>query len=290
MPELLETAGMRFRRFMEQRLPALVEGLARSGIESLGLTAVPVEVSDVDAFGMSQEFIERWQPVLARLLSDYFRAELRGLEKLPAQGPAILVCNHSGVLPYDELLLKVAVREGGGQPGSPGRDIRPLSEDFAINAPFAGSFLNRFGLVRRTPDNAERLLRAGHIVAAFPEGTQGISKRYENRRRLQRFRSGGFVELALRTGAPIYPVALGPIGLLPLPSRWNVRVGDAMRASEGETAAEDPSMVARVTEEVREKLREMLAALTSVPRSAGSPASETRRRSAGAGRSSAPRR
>jgi 1-acyl-sn-glycerol-3-phosphate acyltransferase len=289
-PELLETAGTRFRRFMEQRLPALVEGVARSWIETLGLTAVPVEVSDVDAFGMSQEFVERWQPVLARLLSDYFRAELRGLEKLPAEGPAILVCNHSGVLPYDELLLKVAVRESGGRNGSPGRDIRPLSEDFAINAPFAGSFLNRFGLVRASRDNAERLLRAGHIIAAFPEGTQGIAKRYENRQRLQRFHSSGFVELALRTGAPLYPVALGPIGLLPLPSRWNIQVGDAIRASGGEVAAEDRSTVARVTEEVRAKLQGMLTALTSVRRSADSPASGTRRRSAAAGRSSAPRR
>ncbi len=234
---------MRFRTFMVRRLPALLEGLARSWIESLGLTAVPVEVSDVDAFGMSQEFIERWQPVLARSLSNTLRPELRGLEKLPAEGPALLVCNHSrllpgvlpsglvspGTVPYDELLLEIAVREA--RPSSSGRDIRPLCGDFAINAPFAGSFLNRFGLVRRSPDNAERLLRGGQIVADFQDG---------------------FVELARRVDAPIHPVALGPISLLPLPSRWNLQVGDAIRAKTNPAA----------TEEVRQRMQGMLAALS----------------------------
>jgi 1-acyl-sn-glycerol-3-phosphate acyltransferase len=296
--ELLETAGMRFRRFMEHSLPALVEGIARSWVETLGLTALPVEVSEVDDFGMSLEFVERWQPVLARVLFNYFRTELLDLDRLPASGPAILVCNHSGVLPYDELLLKVAIREGPAQvedaKGSPGRDIRPLSEDFVINAPFAGSFLNRFGLVRASRDNAERLLRAGHIVAAFPEGAQGIGKLYRNRYRLQRFGRGGFVRLALRTGAPIYPVALlggeesqpvlaqvrlprplrptrlpitptfpllCPLGLLPLPSRWTVQVGEAIRVSGGADSAEDQSKVARLSEDIREKMQGMLSTL-----------------------------
>ncbi len=296
--ELLETAGMRFRRFMEHSLPALIEGVAKSWIETLGLTALPVEVSDVDDFGMSPEFVERWQPVLARVLFNYFRAELLGFDRLPESGPAILVCNHSGVLPYDELLLKVAVRAGparveGGQRWA-GRDIRPLSEDFVINAPFAGSFLNRFGLVRASRDNAERLLRGGHVVAAFPEGAQGIGKPYRNRYRLQRFGRGGFVRLALRTGAPIYPVALiggeesqpvlgrirlprplrptrlpvtptfpllGPLGLIPLPSRWSVQVGEAIHLAGGATAAEDQSKVAHLSEDIREKLQGMLSAL-----------------------------
>jgi 1-acyl-sn-glycerol-3-phosphate acyltransferase len=291
--ELLETAGARFRRFMESSLPALIEGVTRSSIDTLGLTALPVEVSDVDDFGMSLEFVERWQPVLARVLFNYFRAELLGFDKLPATGPAVLVCNHGGILPYDEVLLKVAVRERPGPGGPPGRDLRPLSEDFAINSPFAGSFLNRFGLVRASPDNAERLLRAGHLVAVFPEGAHGIAKLYRNRYRLQRFGRGGFVRLALRTGAPIYPVVLlggeeaqpvvakmplpkplrprqlpitptfpllGPIGLLPLPVRWTVQIGDPIVLAGGAAAAEDQSRVTGYSEDVRAKMQSMLGA------------------------------
>jgi 1-acyl-sn-glycerol-3-phosphate acyltransferase len=187
------------------------------------------------------------------------------------------------------LLLKVAARAA-----LPGCDIRPLSEDFAINAPFAGSFLNRFGLVRASRDNAERLLRAGHIVAAFPEGAQGIGKLYRDRYRLQRFGRGGFVRLALRTGAPIYPAVLlggeeaqpvlarvrlprplrplrlpitptfpllGPIGLLPLPTRWTIQAGDAIVIPGGPAAADDQSHVTHWSEQIREKMQAMLAAL-----------------------------
>jgi 1-acyl-sn-glycerol-3-phosphate acyltransferase len=279
---------------MEQRLPALIEGVTKSWIETLGLTALPVEVSEVDAFGMSPEFVARWQPVLSRVLFNYFRADLLGFDKLPPSGPAVLVCNHSGVLPYDEVLLKVAAREGPAPGGNRGRDIRPLSEDFAINAPFAGSFLNRFGLVRASPDNAERLLAAGHVVATFPEGTRGIGKLYRNRYRLQRFGRGEFIRLALRSGAPILPVALvggeeaqpvlarvrlpqplrprelpitptfpllGPIGLLPLPARWTVQIGDPIALPGGPAAAENQAHVMRCIEEIREKLQGMLDAL-----------------------------
>jgi 1-acyl-sn-glycerol-3-phosphate acyltransferase len=191
--------------------------------------------------------------------------------------------------------LKVAVRERPA-PGTPGRDVRPLSEDFAINAPFAGSFLNRFGLVRASPDNAERLLRAGQMVAAFPEGSRGIAKLYRQRHHLQRFDRGGFVRLALRAGAPIYPVVLlggdesqpvmakvrlpkplprgqlpitptfpwlGPAGLLPLPVRWTVQVGDPIALAGGASAAEDQSRVTGYGDEVRARMQAMLDALVA---------------------------
>ena len=249
------------------------------------MTALPVEVSDVDDFGMSPEFVERWQPVLERVLFDYFRTELLGLERLPPSGPAILVCNPLvACSPLRRAAAcKVAVREGRGQNAGahPGRDVRPLSEDFVINAPFAGSFLNRFGLVRASRDNAERLLRDGQIIAAFPEGALGIGKLYRNRSPTPALRSlaasvrariahrrtdlsggaagrgrspagghqGADAEAAPAEAASHHSdlPALGPIGLLPLPSRWNIQVGDAIRPSGGAAAADDQPTVARVT-------------------------------------------
>ena len=284
--------GARIRHLLERRLPGLIQGLTQGSIDALGLTAQPIQVSDVDAFGMSAEFVERWQPVLARVLESYCRAEVHGLEKLPASGPAILVCNHSGVLPFDEPLLKVAVHEGTAGH----RELRPLCEDFVINAPFAGSWLNRFGLVRASQDNAERLLRSGNLVAVFPEGAQGIGKLYRNRYQLQRFGRGGFVRLALRTQVPIYPVALvggeesapvlarlrlprplrlshlpitpsfpllGPLGLVPLPSRWSVQVGEALVLPYSQKDAEDRPLVSRLTEEIREQLQQRLTGLVA---------------------------
>ncbi|HUB08047.1 MAG TPA: lysophospholipid acyltransferase family protein [Myxococcales bacterium] len=287
---LSETVGARLRNLFERQLPTLLEGLARSSVEALGLTAQPVPVSEVDAFGLSQEFVDRWQPVLARVLESYFRAEIAGVERIPNNRPAILVCNHSGILPYDELLLSVALRAATSGRGS-GLNVRPLSEDFAINAPFAGSWLNRFGLVRASQDNAERLLSAGAVVAVFPEGSQGIAKLYRNRYQLQRFGRGGFIRLALRTQVPIFPVALvggeeaqpvlarirlprplqppllpltptfpwlGLLGLLPLPTRWRIEVGEPLQWRRPPADANDRPLVAALTEDVRQTLQAML--------------------------------
>jgi 1-acyl-sn-glycerol-3-phosphate acyltransferase len=292
--QLAETLGTRLRHLLERQLPAAIEGVAKSWVEALGLTAQPVQVSDVDAFGLSSEFIDRWQPVLERVVQNYFRAEVTGLEKLPRDGPAMLVSNHSGILPYDEILLSVAVRSGTRRTGAPGLDVRALSEDFAINAPFAGSWLNRFGLVRASQDNAERLLQSGAIVAVFPEGAQGIGKLYRNRYRLQRFGRGGFIRLALRTQVPIFPVALiggeeaqpvvarvrlprplkpphlpltptfpwlGPLGLLPLPTHWRIQVGDPIVLAHSREDANNRALVASLSEDVRQKLQEMIDSL-----------------------------
>jgi 1-acyl-sn-glycerol-3-phosphate acyltransferase len=294
--ELLETAGERLRHFLEHTLPMTSEALMRGTVDALGLATIPVQVSDVDELGLSSEFVDRWQPFLKSVLERYFRAQLLGFENIPEEGPALLVANHSGLFPSDEVLLKVAVTEA-----SPGhRTLRPLVEDFVINAPFVGSWVNRFGGVRACPENAMRLLTHGEIAAVFPEGSHGIGKLFRDRYRLGRFGRGGFVKLALRTGAPLLPVAifgteesqpvlakvqlprslgipylpitptfplLGPLGLAPLPARIVMQVGEPIRLGHRPEDAENRSLVAELTEEVRNRVQGLLDGLRTPLRS-----------------------
>jgi len=247
----------------------------------------------VDEMGRDPVYAARFAPALDFLYRHYFRTRCRGIENVPSSGAAILVANHSGALPYDALMLMRAVeREHPAK-----RQVRPLLEDEVFHFPYLGTFLNRMGGVRACPENAEKLLGEGALVAVFPEGIQGIGKLYRDRYRLQRFGRGGFVKLALRTGSPIIPVAvvgaeeatpmlakitwlarllglphvpvtplfplLGPAGLLPLPSRWLVRFGEPIQlgSDAGEGDAKDRLRVARWADAVRTKVQEMIVEL-----------------------------
>jgi len=180
---------------------------------------------------------------------------------------------------------------------SPRIPLRPLLEDSVFHAPFLGVLLTRLGGVRACPENAERLLKQDDsTVAVFPEGMQGLSKLFAKRHQLQRFGRGGFIKLALRTQAPIYPVAivgaeechpilykadtlakglglpflpvtptfphLGPLGFLPLPSRWSIRVGPAVDLS-GATQADlhDRRIIGDLSERVRGQIQNMVTEL-----------------------------
>jgi 1-acyl-sn-glycerol-3-phosphate acyltransferase len=153
--------------------------------------------------------------------------------------------------------------------------------------------MSRIGGVRACPENAERLLAKESLVAVFPEGVKGIGKLYRDRYRLQRFGRGGFIRLCLRTGTPLVPCAvvgaeeaspllyrdetvskmlglpylpvtptfplLGPLGLLPAPTKWRIRFGEPIRFDgHGAEAAEDPVLVGRLAERVRAGIQRML--------------------------------
>jgi 1-acyl-sn-glycerol-3-phosphate acyltransferase len=253
----------------------------------------------VDDFGRDPKATARWEWLLEFLYSAWFRVECQGLEHVPSTGRAVLVANHAGTLPYDSLMLVHAVRRDH----QARRDVRPLVEDPVFHLPFLGPIMNRIGGVRADPDNAERLLLRDELVAVFPEGEKGMGKLWRDRYRLQRFGRGGFVRLALRTGAPIIPVAivgaeeaapmvgkitwfaksigipwvpltvtfpwLGPAGLLPLPSKWRLRFGAPIDVAHlyGRAAADDRLLVNRVADEIRSSIQgsvnELLAARRS---------------------------
>jgi 1-acyl-sn-glycerol-3-phosphate acyltransferase len=258
----------------------------------------------VDDFGRDPRATARWEWLFEFLYSRWFRVETTGLEHVPSQGRALLVANHAGSLPYDSAMVMHAVRRD--HPSR--RDVRPLVEDTVFHLPFLGPIMNRIGGVRADPENAERLLRKDELVAVFPEGEKGMGKLWKDRYRLQRFGRGGFVKLALRTNAPIIPVAvvgaeeaapmlgkvtwfaknigipwipvtptfpwLGPAGLLPLPSKWFVQFGAPidLGKAHGAAAAEDRLLVNRLADQIRTQIQTMIEELLGRRRSPVLPA------------------
>lgn len=254
-----------------------------------GRLAMRGRSEEVDDFGFDPIYDAKVRPVLDFLYSTYFRVETTGIASVPSTGRCLLVANHSGTLPLDGVMIKHALKREHAEP----RDLRWLTEDFIFHMPFLGSTMNRLGAVRACQENAERLLAKEELVAVFPEGVKGIGKLFAERYRLQRFGRGGFIKLCLRTGTPIVPVAvvgaeetnpllfklehlskalgvpyvpvtptfpaLGPLGLLPAPTKWRIQFGEPLDLSaHGPEAADDEILVGKLAERVRATIQGML--------------------------------
>jgi len=244
---------------------------------------------EVDEFGYDPVYELKVLPIFDFLYDRYFRVEVHGVENVPRDGRCLLVANHSGTLPLDGIMLRMAVRRE--HPAH--REVRWLAEDVIFHFPFLGSFTNRMGAVRACQENAERLLAHEALVAVFPEGLKGIGKLFRDRYRLQRFGRGGFVKLGLRTSTPVVPVAivggeetnpmltrieyltralgipyvpvtptfplLGPVGLLPAPTKWKIFFGEPIALDGyGPEAVEDEILVGRLTEQIRAEIQQKL--------------------------------
>ena len=247
----------------------------------------------VDGFGADWKFGRRIEPLLDFLYEDYFRVEVSGLSRLPTEGPALIVSNHAGLLPMDALMLAYSVRKSHGS----GRVIRCLLEDYYMRAPFISPFLTRIGMVRAHRENAARLLSTGHLVGVFPEGRKAVLKPYSKRYQLGRFGRGGFVKLAYDADVEIIPCAiigseetypvinnmqwlasrlgittwpitltfplLGPLGVVPLPSKWMIMFGEPIDPMKHLSGADDDIGVHRLKEEVRTRIQWMIHDLLS---------------------------
>lgn len=244
---------------------------------------------EVDDFGLDPAFEARLRPLLDFIYKRWFRIETVGVDHIPESGRCLVVSNHSGTLPLDGVMLRSAIRLEHPRRG----ELRWLAEDFIYYLPFVGAFMNRIGAVRACQENAERLLGKGSLVAVFPEGVKGIGKLYGERYRLQRFGRGGFIRLALRTQTPIIPCAiigaeesnpmlyrmeflskavglpylpvtptfpaLGPLGLLPAPTKWHIELGEPLGfEGYGPEAADDHVLVGRLAERVRASIQRMV--------------------------------
>jgi 1-acyl-sn-glycerol-3-phosphate acyltransferase len=244
---------------------------------------------EVDDFGLDAVYDERLRPLADFLYEQYFRVAPIGVANVPTAGRCLVVANHSGTLPLDGLMLRTCLRRE--HPTS--RELRWLAEDSVFHLPFVGAFMSRVGGVRACPENAERLLAKESLVAVFPEGVKGIGKLYRERYRLQRFGRGGFIRLCLRTNTPLVPCAivgaeeaspmlyrdelvsklmglpylpvtptfplLGPLGLLPAPTKWRIEFGEVMHFDGyGPDAANDHVLVGRLAEKVRAGIQNMI--------------------------------
>ena len=240
----------------------------------------------LDRWGRDPTRATQWN-LLGAAYRSWFRVEWEGTPHLPREGGALLVSNHAGMMPVDGALIQIGVEE------QLGRLVYLLAHHGFYRFPFMGRMMQRAGTVCANPDNAHRLLREdGRLVLVFPEGEKGPVKPPSERYKLQRFGRGGFVRLALRTQTPIVPVAivgaeetnpmlarlesvakplgvpyvpitptfplLGPLGLLPAPTKWKIVFGEPIPMTEGAESERDELLVARLAERVRGAIQEML--------------------------------
>ncbi len=126
-----------------------------------------------------------------------------GLEKVPRRGGALLVANHAGAIPSDAPVIMHGIEEELGRP------VYGMADFFFRQVPWVGTLWSRAGGLPAHPENALRLLRDEQQLAlVFPEGTKGPSKTFTDRYQLRRFGRGGFVEIAMRAGVPVVPIAV----------------------------------------------------------------------------------
>ena len=244
----------------------------------------------VDDFGYDEDMTTSvFLPPLRLLFSKYFRVEIVGMDNVPVDTGALLVANHSGTIAVDALMMAVAIHDH--HPNH--RAMRSLGANLVFDTPVLGPLARQGGVTLACNPDAERLLSSGELVAVFPEGFKGVGKPYSQRYKLQRFGRGGFVSAAVRTGVPIIPVSivgaeeiypmlgdlrpaaralglpyfpitptfpwLGPLGAIPLPSKWLIEFGEPITTAElGEQGADDPMVVFNLTDRVRETIQQTL--------------------------------
>ncbi len=216
-------------------------------------------LSDVDEWGRSERTRAVARAIYEPVYSKWFRAEWDGLEKIPGEGGALLVANHAGAIPSDAPVIMHGIEKELERP------VYGMADYFFRTVPVVGTLWARAGGVSARPANAYRLLKEQRQLAlVFPEGTKGPSKSYTDRYQLRRFGRGGFVEIAMRAGVPVIPIAvigseeampvvlrlptlaralgvpyfpitanllaLGPVGVIaPFPAKFKLRVLDPVQ-------------------------------------------------------------
>jgi len=244
----------------------------------------------VDEFGFDPELNDKVLMALMRpLYQSWFRVEVSGLEQVPAQGGALVVANHSGTIPFDAVMTQVALLDD--HPAH--RHLRMLGANLVFATPFVSELARASGHTLACHPDAELLLGRGELVGVWPEGFKGIGKPFSERYKLQRFGRGGFVAAAVKAKVPIIPTAivgaeeiypmigeskvlarllglpyfpvtptfplLGPLGLVPLPSKWYIHFGEPISTEDlPEQAAEDPMILFNLTDQVREQIQQSI--------------------------------
>jgi 1-acyl-sn-glycerol-3-phosphate acyltransferase len=159
--------------------------------------------SDVDEWGRSERMRALARRMYEPVYRNLFRAEWEGLEKIPTDGGALLVANHAAAIPSDAPVIMHGIEQELERP------VYGLADHLFKTMPVVGTMWSRMGGVVAHPDNAYRLLREQHqLVLVFPEGSKGPGKTYGERYQLRRFGRGGFVQIAMRAGVPIVPIAV----------------------------------------------------------------------------------
>jgi 1-acyl-sn-glycerol-3-phosphate acyltransferase len=248
----------------------------------------------VDEFGFDPELNSAvLMPAALALYKRWFKVQARGFEHIPATGAALIVANHSGVLPVDAVMLQAGIFSEHPQ----ARNLRLLGADMVYSVPVLSTLARRSGHTRADPAEAQRLLAAGELVGVFPEGFKGTGKPFSERYQLQRFGRGGFARTAMQAGVPIIPCAivgaeeiypmignaeqvakalrlpyfpltplfpwLGPLGAVPLPSNWIIEFCEPVDAGAPTAGEPDEDLVVKLADQVRDVIQDRLDELVA---------------------------
>jgi 1-acyl-sn-glycerol-3-phosphate acyltransferase len=276
------------------------------GLEALDVVRVWAETTErelqADPFQRDVDFLRRMLPLM-ETWSRYFDGEVRGLDAVPAAGPALLVGNHSGgmLTPDTTVLIAAWYRARGIE-----RSLIGLAFDAAFGIPAFRRLMRRIGEVPANRENASRALDAGHVVLVYPGGDHECFRPWIDRNRIDFHGRSGFVRLALRKQVPVVPVVshgghhstyiltrgewigrllgtqrvrtptfplvwqlpwgLSPLALpgLPLPAKITAQVLEPMSWSAyGPEAADDPAIVERCYHEITGRMQATLDRLAA---------------------------
>lgn len=243
------------------------------------------------------EFIARLAPVI-RSAMRWFDPEVRELDRLPEQGPFLLVGNHSGGLWMPDYWAFMAEWLRTRGPDAP---LYSLAFDALFSVPGYRTLARKLGAVPASQENAHRLLERGLPVLVYPGGDSEDYRPWTARHRIDLHGHKGFVRLALRHRIPVYPmvahgshnsiivltrgeglarafgldrlranifpIVAGPpwgvapfiLPTVPLPSKVTVQIGEPMDWACHEAAvADDPETVQCCYEEMRNRMQSML--------------------------------
>jgi len=246
-----------------------------------------------DREARSPGFVERrlLDRVLEPIYRDWFRTRLIGVENIPESGAALIVGNHAGAFAIDALMVVHALEANST------RALHLLGADFLFQDPLR-ELMARLNMHPANFESANELLQAGHLVGVWPEGVNGVGKTIEHRYQLQGFGRAGFARLAAINNVSIIPTAvigseeayplmarveglldwagfpylpvtptfpaLGPLGLIPLPSRWTISFGAPIAPPKSESPIDAFECSDRVRGNLTQTIRELLSQRSNI--------------------------
>ena len=153
-------------------------------------------------FRRDPEFIRRQMAKVAKYTS-VFSPRVAGLENLPADGPVLVVGNHSCLfyMPDAWVVAQALIRRRGLE-----QPAYALAYDLLFSMPAVGPFLRRIGAIPAGGREAEEALAQDAAVLVYPGGDVDACRTWRHRNRIDFGGHAGFVKLALRTGVPVVPV------------------------------------------------------------------------------------
>jgi len=279
--------------YIFQSIEKIIEEVSLEVIEQLIEPEVKKKIDQIqipkdDPFGVNINTLKYTALISTFFYKYWHRVEVFGIDNVPSEGPAIIIPNHGGILPFDAAYVGSSMI----LEHQPPRLIRSLVERFLPTVPFVYTFMTKVGQVVGTYENAEIILDEGQLLQIFPEGAVGANKPYHKYYELDDF-NVGFMELAIRKKVPIIPVGitgsleqalvlfdfkplakllkmpgfpvtpfwplLGPIGAIPLPAKYRIIYGKPMDFSEyDEDTINDPDAIKELVDSVKNEVKNLI--------------------------------